>query len=92
MTDFRKLEELALLTTLIAGEAESEPVLGKIAVGCVVIGGIVTMAKAWIAVNTRQKEHAKLIEDLIKRIEQMQIACRATHKEVDTDRIRLLCY
>jgi spore germination cell wall hydrolase CwlJ-like protein len=36
MTDFRKLEELALLTTLIVGEAESEPMLGKIAIGCVV--------------------------------------------------------
>jgi len=59
-----------------------------IATGGMVIGAIVTMAKAWVAANTRQKEHAKLIADLTKRIEQMQSACLATHKEVDTDRIR----
>ena len=58
-----------------------------IATGGMILGGAVTIIKAWVGLNSRQQEHARLIADVTARLETMQHQCIAQHKGIDKDKM-----
>ena len=54
-----------------------------IATGGMVLGGIVTIVKAWTGLNNRQQEHARIIKDLSENVSNIKSDCVMKHNNIE---------